>query len=207
MRRRILLIVWIGLGLSVGCVAPRGETLVQPSPVVPTRIEPTMPPTATLLPTITPNAPTETPVVATPTVTPTLASVVVRRTVPTPTRTVTPGLYITNLRADPSPPTRTTEMYFTATFLNATEFVQTHRWSVYIFRADGTNRIGEVTQTQTHIPLGASEQRALGAWRLGPGGPCEEVILRAVYFGDDNKPVSFQPLGGGTFEKKLTLCP
>ncbi|MBI5305447.1 MAG: hypothetical protein HY868_25180 [Chloroflexi bacterium] len=195
----------------VGCEA--APTAVPPPPTRPLR---TLVPTATnvptasptLLPTVTPTAaPTNTPTIApTNTLTPTVAPT----NAPAPTRTVVvaPGLYVSDVRVQPSPAPRGEDLTFYATFVNATNATQTYRWLVYIFKSDNrTKSIAETTRTETSIPVSASEQKSLGSWKLGVGGPCEDFVIRVGFFDQDNKSVNFMKPDGQLFEKELRVCP
>ncbi len=119
-----------------------------------------------------------------------------------------PGVYVTDLRTDPSPPNRTAELRFFATFANSTGSPQGYRWIVYIFRFDAPSRsTGETTQTQVNLPVGSSEQKSDGFWRLGPGNQCENFFARVAWLDQDKRSFAFTRPDGKVFEKSLTLCP
>ncbi|MBI5653795.1 MAG: hypothetical protein HZC40_25600 [Chloroflexi bacterium] len=179
-------------------------TLVLPTPIPPTRT-PTLAPTSAPSPTLlVPTAASMRPgiaVTATPLIAPTAT-----RVPPTPTIAVAPGLYVTNLRTVPDPPVRG-EIEFHATFLNATSAPQNYRWVVFIYKADAPNKsFGQTTQTTSAIPLGTSEQKSLGSWRLGPGGGCEFFFARVAFFNESNNPIPFTAPNGKVFEKTFSLC-
>jgi hypothetical protein len=214
MRIRFVLLLLI---TTVACATPPAAAPTQPplptvglpTLVLPTPIPPTL--TPTLAPTTAPSPTLPAPTVAgtrpsagataTPLVAPTIT-----RVPATPTVAVAPGLYITSLRTVPDPPVRG-EIEFHATFLNATNAPQNYRWVVFIYKADTPNKsFGQTTQTTSAIPLGTSEQKSLGAWRLGPGGGCEFFFARVAFFNESNNPIPFTAPNGKVFEKAFSLC-
>lgn len=119
-----------------------------------------------------------------------------------------PGAYVTDLRTDPNPPNRTAELRFFATFANSTGSQQNYRWIVYIYRFDAPSRsTGETTITQVNLPIGSSEQKSDGFWRLGPGNQCESFFARVASLDQDKRPTMFTRPDGKVFEKSMTLCP
>lgn len=51
------------------------------------------------------------------------------------------------------------------------------------------------------------EAQSAGRWKLPLGGPCEDFIVRAAWFDQENKAVFFTDFDYKPFEKRLTICP
>ena len=125
-----------------------------------------------------------------------------------PTPTLPPGLFVTDLKTQPDPAPRGTDLQFFATFLNTTGTAQSYRWLVYIYRSENRVRsYSETTATLTGIPVGSSEQKSLGSWKLGVGGPCEDFVARVAFLDQDNKATNFAKPDGQVFEKDFRVCP
>ncbi len=202
--------------------APTPFPTLPPIPLTLAPIAPTAIPTATAPPTATASAtPTQTSQTS-------QTSQANLRTSPTPSRAVSPqspspspstaptnpaagappGVYVTDLRTDPNPPNRTAELRFFASFANSTGLPQNYRWNVYIYRFDAPSRsTGEATMTQVNLPVGSSEQKVDGFWRLGPGNQCESFFARVASLDQDKKPTMLMRPDGKVFEKSMTLCP
>ena len=206
MTKYIARIVLLALAwLIVGCEA--APTAVPPPPTRPLR---TLAPTATNPPAA---PPTLLPTVAPATETPTVAPTATASPTPFPTNTAIPptlprGLFVTGLRIQPDPAPRGEDLVFYPTFLNTTGIAQNYRWIVYIFKSDNrTKSLSETTRTDTALPSGTSEQKSLGSWKLGVGGPCEDFVARVGFFDQENKSVNFTKPDGTLFEKDFKVCP
>lgn len=63
-------------------------------------------------------------------------------------------------------------------------------------------------RTQPDPPLrNVDEAQSAGHWKLGGGGPCEDFVVRATWFDQNNYPVFFTTFDGKVFEKTITVCP
>jgi hypothetical protein len=156
-----------------------------------------MPPTA--MPALIAQTPTE----SLPTLTPTSTST----STPLPSPTTPPGLYVTGLRTEPNPPYLGIDLTFYATFLNTTGSVQDYKWIVYIYRADNLNTTaGETTRTEAAIPVGSSESKSLGNWKLPVGGPCQNYIARIAFFDQSNNSILFSGTDGKAFQQDFRMC-
>lgn len=126
---------------------------------------------------------------------------------PRPSPTIPPGLYVTSLRIDPNPPTRGSDLVFHATFLNTTGTVQNFKWLVYIYRPETPTRsYSETTLTMSSIPVGTSEFKSLGAWKLPLGGPCENFFARVAWFDENNKAINFTKPDSQLFSQDFSVC-
>lgn len=130
-------------------------------------------------------------------------------TVPaTATPVVAPDVYVTSLRLEPSAPSRREDVAFYPTFLNATNAEQSRRWLAYIYRPDSyRHAFGETPKSTTLFPVGATEQKAAGVWRLTGGGECENFVVRVAWINEDNQPVAFARQDGQVYELPFTVCP
>lgn len=198
MTKPITLIGALLLVFSIGaCAHAPAPTRTPTLPPSPTKVAVVVPPTATA--TALPPTPTVAPPTATPTLTPTRTA--------TPAPTLPPGLYVTALRTDPNPPLRGTDIHFYPTFLNTTGTLQNYRWNVHLFRPDNlTMRFGEATRVDSPIPVGGSEFKSGGPWKIPVGGPCENFIARVVFYDQNNQAHAFPKPDGTLFQKELTLC-
>jgi len=188
----------IGFMLSFFIAACEATPTAMPVPTRPLR---TLVPTATA--TQVPATATPTPVPPTNTPAPTFTATATA----TATPVIPPGLYVTGLKLDPNPPLRGADIVFAPTFLNATGRVQNYRWIVYIFRPDNlTRNLNETTRTETGIPVGSSETKSLGSFKLPVGGPCENFVARVAFFDQENKSVFFTKPDGQIFQQDFTVC-
>ena len=153
------------------------------------------PSTLTLVPTLP--APSAIPTVAP--ASPTLAT--------TPSPTIAPGLYVINLRIDPNPPTRGSDLFFYPTFVNTTGTTQNFRWQIYIYKPDNLAKsFSDTAAGLFAIPVGNSEIKSAGAWKIALGGPCEDFIARPVWLDPNNKAINFTTPDGKVFEKNFRVC-
>jgi hypothetical protein len=176
----------------------------------PVLLPPTVAPPTAVVASPTAAPPTETlpaaPTIAAITATPLQKAVTPTRSA-SPTLALAPGIYLTNLRTEPSPPTRNAELVYHATFVNTTGSQQTYKWVVFIYKTETPNRsFGQTTQTTSNIPVGTSEHRSLGFWRLGPGGGCDYFFARVAYFDAENRQHFFIQPDGKVFEKPFNVC-
>ncbi len=205
MRAIKLTIAFIALFFLVACEA--APTAIP----VPTRPLRTLVPTATFTPVPASATPTVMMPTNTPMATPTIAATATTTPTIAPTATATPvippGLYVTGLKTDPNPPLRGTDVVFSATFLNATGRIQNYKWIVYIFRPDNLTRsLNETSRTETGIPVGSSESKSLGSFKLPVGGPCENFVARVAFFDQENKSVFFTKPDGQIFQQDFSVC-
>jgi hypothetical protein len=126
---------------------------------------------------------------------------------PTPTVTPGPGLYVVDIRTQPDPPVRNVELNFFVSFVNTTGNIQNQKWVVYIYRSGEPNAFGQTTGATTMFLSTIGEAQSAGFWRLSGGGPCENFVVRAAWFNQENKAVFFTTFDGRPFEKNLTVCP
>ncbi len=127
---------------------------------------------------------------------------------PSPTPTYGPGMFVTDIHTDPHPPIRGTDLVFYVTFVNTTGNIQTYKWVVYIYKPDNPkNSYGETTGATTLFQSTVGEAQSAGRWKLPLGGPCEDFIVRAAWFDQENKAVFFTDFDYKPFEKRLTICP
>jgi hypothetical protein len=196
--------MWLIL-LATACTTP--APTVTPTPAaratwtpsaIPTALAKSEPPAPSSPSAVPTNTSTATPI-ATATATATLP--------PTNSPTVAPGLYVTSLRFDPNPPLRGSDLNFYVTFLNTTGAVQNFRWLAYIYKPeDPTKLYGQSTAGLFQIPVGTSELRSVGPWRLALGGPCEDLLARIVWLDQNNKAINFTQPNGQVFEKNFRIC-
>jgi len=93
-------------------------------------------------------------------------------------------------------------------FLNTTGGTQTYRVKVYVYRPDNMrNSYGETSTGSITIPVGSTEQKAAGSWKLGGGGGCEDFVARVGWIDDQNRITYFNAPEGGTFESRFSVCP
>ena len=122
-----------------------------------------------------------------------------------PTFAAAPGLYVSALRLEPGPQ-RGMDIAFYPMFLNTTGGMQPYRVKVYLYRAENMrNSFGETSVGAVAIPVGATEQKAAGSWKLGSGG-CEDFIARVGWLDDQNRVTFFNAPAGGTFELRFPMC-
>jgi hypothetical protein len=124
-----------------------------------------------------------------------------------PTSAVPPGLYVSALRMEPGPQ-RGVDIAFYPMFLNTTGGIQSYRVKVYLYRAENLrNSFGETSAAPIAIPVGMTEQKALGSWKLSGGGGCEDFIARVGWIDEQNRITFFNAPGSGTFESRFPVCP
>jgi len=126
---------------------------------------------------------------------------------PTPTATPGPGLFVIDIRTRPDPPIRNIELNFFVTFVNTTGSLQNQKWVVYIYRPGEPNAFGQTTGAMTSFYSTIGEAQSAGFWKLSGGGPCENFVVRAAWFNQENKAVFFTNFDGKPFEKNITVCP
>ena len=126
---------------------------------------------------------------------------------PTPTATPGPGLFVIDIRTQPDPPVRNVELNFFVTFVNTTGTLQNQKWVVFIYRPGEPNAFGQTTGATTTFYSTIGEAQSAGYWKLSGGGPCENFVVRAAWFNEDNKIVFFTTFDGKPFEKNITVCP
>ena len=126
---------------------------------------------------------------------------------PTTTITPGPGLFVIDIRTQPDPPVRNVELNFFVNFVNTTGNIQNQKWVVYVFRHGEPNAFGQTTGATTTFLSAIGEAQSAGFWRLSGGGPCENFVVRAAWFNEDNKAVFFTTFDGKPFEKNITVCP
>ncbi len=124
-----------------------------------------------------------------------------------PTLAAPPGLYVTGVRLEPGPQ-RGVDIGFYPMFLNTTGGTQTYRVKVYLYRAENMrNSYGETSTGSITIPVGSTEQKGAGSWKLGGGGGCEDFVARVGWIDDQNRITYFNAPAGGTFESRFSVCP
>jgi tetratricopeptide (TPR) repeat protein len=124
----------------------------------------------------------------------------------TPTPNIPPGLFVTSLRLDPASPQQSQDVGFYATFLNTTGSTQNYRWLVYVYKADSLkNSFGETPAQLISIPVGTTEQKALGAWRAGVG-TCGDYIARVAWVDENKQATPFKRTDGQVFELPFKVC-
>jgi hypothetical protein len=117
-----------------------------------------------------------------------------------------PGLYVTGLRTDPPVLGPSMDAGFYVTFLNTTNTEQQYRWNVYAFRQDSPkNSFGEASAQLTTIPVGTTEQKALGSWRLGVG-TCGGYFARVAWLDEGKNRTYFSKPDGNVYELWFTVC-
>jgi hypothetical protein len=126
---------------------------------------------------------------------------------PTPTMTPGPGLFVIDIRTQPDPPVRNVDLNFFVTFVNSTGSLENQKWVVYIYRPGEPNAFGQTTGATTTFYSTVGEAQSAGSWKLSGGGPCENFVVRAVWFDQDNKATFFTTFDGKPFEKNMTVCP
>ncbi len=211
-----ILFALIAGACSAPLPAPTPFPTLPPIPLTLAPAAPTAPPTATPARTATATGVPTSQATANPRISPSPSRAAAAQT-PSPSASAPPtnpaagfppGVYVTDVRTDPNPPNRTAELRFFATFANSTGSQQNYRWIVYIYRFDAPNRsTGETTQTPVNIPIGSSEQKSDGFWRLGPGNQCENFFVRVAMLDQDKRPTMLTRPDGKVFEKSMTLCP
>ena len=127
---------------------------------------------------------------------------------PRPTAPIAPGLYVTSLRFEPAPPKRGQDIGFYTTFLNTAAGDQNTRWLVYVYRPDNfRNSFGETSTAPITVPRGQLELKALGGWKLGGGGGCEDFVARVAIKDNNNQVTFLNQTDGQMFESRFSVCP
>jgi hypothetical protein len=183
------------------------------------------------IPTITLEAPTDTPeppptfvISATEAVTATNTPAVARSTAtrkpavtvsPTgPTETATPnvppGLYATGLKTDPAKPSIGDTLQFTVEFLNTTGSVQTYTWFVKVYQCPEQcdtykNSFGETTKRSDNIPTGSASLTSDRHVNIGVGR-CDYTAIPYYVDQSNQQVVPFMSTAGHPLYENFTVC-
>jgi len=209
----IFALVIVGMLVALGCLAVGvfGFLFLQSKPAAPVAV-PVGTSQVNLVPTHlaatdTPPSPTTTVEPSATAAAPPTESNLPQPTPVPPTLAAPPGLYVSALRLEPGP-TRGVDIGFYPMFLNTTGGIQTYRVKVYLYRPENMrNSFGETSAGPITIPVGSTEQKVLGAWKLGGGGGCEDFVARVGWLDDQNRITFFDAPTGGTFESRFPVCP
>jgi hypothetical protein len=189
------------------------DTPVPTAPLLPTLQSaigtplPTVPPQPNISTTTNTPVPTVPPQPSPPTLTPQPTKAPTFTAIPpSPTPAIPPGLYVTLVRLEPSAPGLNQEVGFYVTFLNSASGTQNYRWNIYIYKADNLrNSFGELSAQLTSIPVGTTEQKALGVWKTGASG-CGNYIARPAWLDENKKATPFVKPDGQMYELPFTVC-
>lgn len=122
------------------------------------------------------------------------------------TAQVPPGLYVTALRTDPAALAERVDAGFYVTFLNTMNAEPSYQWNVFVFRADNPkNSFGEAAPLMETIPVGTTEHRTNGSWRIGVGA-CGSYFARVASLDNGKNRTYFAGPDGQVFEYYFKVC-
>ncbi len=183
---------------------------VTATPSTPGAIETVPPATAlplpTLLPSVTPLAPTDTPLPVTPT--PVTRTVVARAPTRTAVKTaIPPGVYVDALQVEPARPIRGTPVTFIATFVNTTGAPQPLKWLVLIYRPNPRNPFGDTSPQSITIPTGTTQLSSANNWRISLKGDCESFYAQVNWQDIEKERAPFTATDGHIVSLNFEVCP